>query len=336
MNYAKDIENYINKKKSIKADYTDDNWQNNNKKQQLNILIDNLENLLLNYKNYLELLEHPEFQDEVKHELESMNLKFRQIILYEVFTEQDREVGFFMEIKTGVGGVDAQDWSMMLFRMYTRYFDSKNYKYNIVDQQCSDHGVKNVTLEVNIPVYILMGEIGIHRLVRISPFNSLGKRQTSFSSVYIYRKSKENECYIDKNDIKIDTFRASGAGGQHVNKTESAIRITHIPTGIVVSCQVERSQQQNRETAMSMLRSKILEKRKNEMKLEQKITEKRDVSWGEQFRSYVLDPYKIIKDSRNHIEIKSNVEISCILNGDLDKFIESFLWMKFNQFLKDC
>lgn len=233
-----------------------------------------------------------------------------------------------LSLHVGVGGADANDWTEMLLRMYTRWCEKKGYTLEILDLLDGDEaGIKSVTLKVsgdNAYGY-LKAEKGIHRLVRISPFNANGKRQTSFSSVEVLPElTKEQDIQIKADDIRVDTFRASGAGGQHINKTESAIRITHIKTGIVVQCQNERSQHSNKDTAMAMLKSKLIElkERAHKEKVEDLTGELKDMGWGSQIRSYVFHPYSMVKDHRTNIET-SNVD--AVMDGQLDLFINSYL-----------
>jgi peptide chain release factor 2 len=231
-------------------------------------------------------------------------------------------------ITAGAGGTDAQDWAIMLFRMYTRYFDREKYKYEISDFSPGDEaGIKSATIIVSgqFSYGYLKNEKGIHRLVRISPFNSNGKRHTSFASVDVIPQIVNNEVIkINSEEIRIDTYRASGAGGQHVNKTDSAVRITHIPTGIVVQCQSGRSQTRNKEIAMQILQSRLYNKREEEKKAElnKSRDEKKDIGWGNQIRSYVFHPYNMVKDHRTKIE-KSDV--NSVMDGDLKMFIEGYL-----------
>ncbi|ENZ00990.1 peptide chain release factor 2 [Clostridium thermobutyricum] len=227
-------------------------------------------------------------------------------------------------LHVGVGGTDANDWTEMLLRMYTRWCEKKGFSVETLDLiQGEEAGIKSVTLEIKgeYAYGYLKAEKGIHRLVRISPFNANGKRQTSFASVEVLPElTKEQDIDIKPDDLKIDTYRASGAGGQHVNKTESAVRITHLPTGIVVQCQSERSQFSNRDTAMAMLKSKLIElkERAHKEKIEDLTGELKDMGWGSQIRSYVFHPYSMVKDHRTGEET-SNVQ--AVMDGDIDKFI---------------
>lgn len=229
-----------------------------------------------------------------------------------------------MEIHAGAGGTESCDWAQMLLRMYTRYCEKSGFKYSILDEQKGDEvGIKSITLQIEgSDAYgWLKTEKGIHRLVRISPFNANGKRQTSFASVWVYPIIDDKiEIIIEDKDIKIDTYRASGAGGQHVNKTDSAVRITHIPTKIVVACQTERSQHINKEKAMSMLKSRLyqLEKEKKEAEKNAQNATKTEIGWGNQIRSYVLQPYKMVKDLRTNIE---TTDTKSVLDGEIDIFL---------------
>ena len=238
-------------------------------------------------------------------------------------------------INAGAGGTEAQDWSEMLLRMYLRWAERKGFETQVVDILPGEEaGIKNVTFLVKgLHAYgYLKCENGIHRLVRISPFDANNRRHTSFASFYTYPELSENiDVEIRDEDLKVDTFRSSGPGGQHVNKTESAIRITHIPTGIVVQCQNERSQHKNRAIAMAILRSRLyeLEKKKQEEKMDSLEKEKKDIAWGSQIRSYTLHPYKLIKDHRTKTEIHN---ADAVLDGEIDPFIKAYLlYLTFEQ-----
>jgi peptide chain release factor 2 len=232
-------------------------------------------------------------------------------------------------IHAGAGGTEAQDWAQMLMRMYMRWAETNKYTFNVIDSLPGEEaGIKSATIEIggNFAYGLLKSEIGIHRLVRMSPFNSQGKRQTSFASVFVYPEFDDDiEVEIDSKDLKIDTYRASGAGGQHVNTTDSAVRITHLPTNIVVSCQNERSQIQNREKAMAILKSRLYQYYEELREAEKKNQEssKTEIGWGNQIRSYVFQPYQMVKDHRTNHE---SGQVDKIMDGDLDPFI--YAWLK--------
>jgi peptide chain release factor 2 len=234
----------------------------------------------------------------------------------------------YLEINAGAGGTEAQDWAEMLLRMYLRWAEQHGYKTQIIDRTDGEQaGIKSVTVQISGPYAYgwLKTESGVHRLVRISPFDAAARRHTSFASVWVYPVIDDSiEIEINESDLKIDTFRSSGAGGQHVNKTESAIRITHIPTGIVVSCQTDRSQHRNRAKAMEMLRARLYEAELQKREAEAAAMEsaKTDIGWGHQIRSYVLAPYQLVKDLRTGVE-KGNPQ--AVLDGDLDAFMAAAL-----------
>lgn len=234
-------------------------------------------------------------------------------------------------IHPGAGGTESQDWAEMMYRMYSRWANKNNYEVKELDYlEGEEAGLKSVTLEIigeNAYGYMKC-EKGVHRLVRISPFDSGGRRHTSFASVEVLPEITDDiEIEINPDDLRVDTYRASGAGGQHINKTSSAVRITHIPTNTVVACQSERSQIQNRETAMRMLKSKLLDLKEKEQKekIDDLKGEQKDIAWGSQIRSYVFCPYTMVKDHRTNYEV-GNVE--SVMNGEIDDFIESYLKMK--------
>jgi peptide chain release factor 2 len=234
-------------------------------------------------------------------------------------------------IQSGAGGTDAQDWAEMLLRMYLRWAEKRGFKVEILDEQAgSEAGLKSATFRVEgeYAYGLLAGEAGVHRLVRISPFNSGGSRETSFASLFVSPEIDENiEVDIQDKDLRVDTYRSTGAGGQHVNTTDSAVRITHLPTGIVVTCQNQRSQIQNRAVAMQVLRSKLYELELEKRKAETAGLEanKQDISFGSQIRNYTLQPYRLVKDTRTKFE-RSDVET--VLDGDIDDFIKEFLLFK--------
>jgi peptide chain release factor 2 len=234
----------------------------------------------------------------------------------------------YIEINAGAGGTEAQDWAEMLARMYTRWAEQRGFKVQLMEESEGEQaGIKSATLLVSGPSAYgwLKTEAGVHRLVRISPFDAAARRQTSFASVWVYPVVDDSiEIEIDPSDLRVDTYRSSGAGGQHVNKTESAIRITHIPTGIVVACQTDRSQHRNRATAMAMLRARMYEAELQRREAASNATEaaKTDIGWGHQIRSYVLAPYQMVKDLRTGVE-KGNP--AAVLDGSLDDFMAAAL-----------
>ncbi|MCX7965759.1 MAG: peptide chain release factor 2 [Syntrophorhabdaceae bacterium] len=272
-----------------------------------------------------------EDQNDIKELIKRVEDLERSIETYEIERmlsgENDNE-NAIVYINAGAGGTEAQDWAEMLLRMYLKWAEKKGFETQIVDMLPGEEaGIKNVTFMVKgkYAYGYLKCESGIHRLVRISPFDANNRRHTSFASVYAYPEVPDNIVIdIKDEDLKIDTFRSSGPGGQHVNRTESAIRITHIPTGIVVQCQNERSQHKNRAIAMSILKARLyeLEKKKQEEKMNALNKEKKEIAWGSQIRSYVLHPYKLIKDHRTKVEIH-NAE--AVLDGEIDPFIKAYL-----------
>ena len=285
---------------------------------------------LLNLEEFLQMPENEleEFLDEIENNIKQLTVKIKQEKIQSLFTGKTDFCNAFLEINSGAGGTESNDWAEMLLRMYTMWADKKGFKIDVIDKlQGEEAGIKTAVLQISgdYAYGLLKNETGTHRLVRISPFNANGKRQTSFAGVFCYPEVNEDiEININPADLRIDVYRASGAGGQHVNKTESAVRITHIPTGIVASSQVQRSQLQNRENAMKMLKSKLYElelKKQNDEK-QAKEEAKSDISWGNQIRNYVLHPYKMVKDLRSGIEIGN---AGYVLDGDLDDIIESVL-----------
>nr|WP_320190206.1 peptide chain release factor 2 [uncultured Desulfobacter sp.] len=271
-------------------------------------------------------------EQEAGQMLARLEKKVKRFSLEITLDGEDDARDAIVSINAGAGGTDSQDWAEMLFRMYTRWIDKKGYKCQIIDFQEGDEaGIKGATLHVAGPncYGFMKAESGVHRLVRISPFNAGGKRQTSFAAVFVYPEIKDEiNIDIDEGDLRIDVYRASGAGGQHVNKTSSAVRITHAPTGVVVQCQQESSQHRNREIAMKVLKSRLyqIEKQKQEQKRQNLHDGKDDNAWGSQIRSYVLHPYRMVKDHRIDLEIG---DVDRVLNGDLDPFIEGVLMSGF-------
>jgi peptide chain release factor 2 len=244
---------------------------------------------------------------------------------------EDDSRNAIVSINAGAGGTEAQDWAEMLFRMYSRWLERRGFKFELIDFQPGDEaGIKSVTFTAggeNAFGY-LKSEIGVHRLVRMSPFNASGKRHTSFASVFVYPEiSSEIVVDVDDKDLRIDVFRASGAGGQHVNKTSSAVRITHLPTGIVVQCQQEKSQHRNKDLAMKVLKARLYqaEREKQDEKMQELHDSKEDIAWGSQIRSYVLHPYQMVKDHRINLDVGN---VNDVLDGGIDPFIEGVLLAK--------
>ena len=253
----------------------------------------------------------------------------QQVKRYEIkcfLSGESDALDIYMEIHAGAGGTESQDWVEMLRRMYLKWFDKKKLKYEIISEHRGEEaGIKSSTLKVSGDnLYgLTKKESGVHRLVRISPFDSGARRHTSFASVWVYPAIDNSiDVKIDEKDLRIDTFRSSGAGGQHVNTTDSAVRITHIPTKIVVQCQNQRSQHKNKETCFKMLKARLYEHelQKREKESQKEISSKTDIGWGHQIRSYILQPYQLVKDLRNKVENTNPTEV---LNGNIDEFIEA-------------
>ena len=266
--------------------------------------------------------------DEVSNELTKFIDLVEDLELKTILGEPQDSQNAIMTIHPGAGGTESQDWAEMLYRMYSRWYENKGFKKNVIDFQPGDEaGIKDITIEVEgeYAYGLLKAEVGVHRLVRISPFDSNSRRHTSFASVFVYPSSDDEiEIEIDNNDLRIDTYRASGAGGQHVNKTDSAIRITHIPSGVVVQCQNQRSQHKNKASALKVLKARLfqleIDKEKEAVKnLENK---KMDIAWGSQIRSYVFHPYNLVKDHRTN---KETGNVDGVMDGKIDDFIRSFL-----------
>lgn len=268
---------------------------------------------------------------EIDKTIDQLNTDIEKLELFIYFKDKYDSSEAILTITSGAGGTDAQDWALMLLRMYQRWGETKGWKIQLIDISYGDEaGIKSATLiiEGDYAYGYLKSEIGIHRLVRLSPFNANHKRQTSFAAVDVIPEIESTqEIEIKDEDIRIDTYRASGAGGQHVNKTDSAVRITYIPKNIVVQCQSNRSQSQNKETAMKVLKSKLLEEKGKEerKKIGELRGDQKDIAWGHQIRSYVFHPYNMVKDHRTGTET-SNVDK--VMDGDLDIFIENYLKRK--------
>jgi peptide chain release factor 2 len=276
----------------------------------------------------LEMEEDADLLGEWERGLESLSAGVEVLELRTMLQGDDDHREALVTIHPGAGGTESQDWAEMLTRMYTRWAERHDFDVTVLDLQPGEEaGIKSATLEIKGPSAYgyLKAEAGVHRLVRISPFDAQSRRHTSFASVFVYPLVEDDiEIEIDEGDLRVDTYRASGAGGQHVNKTDSAVRLTHEPTGIVVACQQERSQHKNRATAMKMLRAALYRHALDEREKERAVLEatKRDIAWGSQIRSYVFQPYTMVNDHRTELKIG---DVHRVMDGDLDPFIEAFL-----------
>jgi peptide chain release factor 2 len=293
------------------------------------------DSLLGKYNDVKELLEMSKVDSSLEEEVMSELIALHKLVKKEsiicIFSEEADQNNCFIEINAGAGGTEAQDWTEILSNMYIKWAEKNGYSMEVIDRLTGDEaGIKNICMKVKNKSAThaygwLKFESGVHRLVRISPFDSSARRHTSFASVWVYPEVNDNiSIEINEKDLRIDTYRASGAGGQHVNKTDSAIRITHLPTNIVVQCQEDRSQHKNRATAMKMLQSRLY---KNELdkkmqKINEKNAAKKDIEWGSQIRSYVLQPYQMVKDVRTGME---KGDAHSVLNGDITEFLEKAL-----------
>ena len=301
-------------------------------KKFFDYLISSYQNLVKDIKNIEDLhsLGNEEQNEEI---IKDCNLKIEEIYndvkKLEVscfLSGENDSLDIYLEVHAGAGGTESQDWAEMLRRMYLKWFDKKKFTYQIISEHRGEEaGIKSSTLKVSgLNLYGLMkNESGVHRLVRISPFDSGARRHTSFASIWVYPVVDEDiSIDINENDLRIDTYRSSGAGGQHVNTTDSAVRITHLPTKIVVQCQNERSQHKNKDTCFKMLKARLYEHelQKREKENLKESNQKTDIGWGHQIRSYVLQPYQLVKDLRNKTE---NTNPDAVLNGDIDSFIEA-------------
>ena len=288
-----------------------------------------LQNCLDDVETALELIpEGEEFRKEAEDLLTLLQVELESLETQSLLGGDMDQCSALLTINAGAGGTESCDWASMLLRMYLRFSEKNNWEVSIHDVQDGDEaGVKSATVELSgdFPFGLLKAESGVHRLVRISPFDSNARRHTSFASVYVSPVIEDDiEIEINPSDLRIDTYRASGAGGQHVNRTDSAVRITHLPSGVVVQCQSQRSQHQNKDTAMKLLRSKLYEKELEERRKKQQDVEntKSEIGFGSQIRSYVLHPYKMVKDHRTNLEHHAPLEV---LDGNLSAFIKSYL-----------
>lgn len=313
----------------------EDFWKNPNKDvilaehRKLRTLVDGYHTIDKNYSDFSELVEF--FKDNeqelssIKGDINALCKNIAKFKLQLLLDKEEDNKPCYLSINAGAGGTESQDWAQMLLRMYLRFCEREGFKVDVIDFQSGEEaGIKSATLYVrgDNAYGFLKAENGIHRLVRISPYDSNKRRHTSFAGVSVTPEVEDAKIEVNEADLKIDTFRAGGAGGQHVNKTESAIRITHIPSGIVVQCQNERSQGQNKQIAMKMLKAKLLQKQQEERRAKEDSVEKKKIEWGSQIRSYVLHPYKMVKDHRTDYE---SSQPDNVLDGDLMPFIENYL-----------
>ena len=334
----KQIEDYD--KQTLEPDF----WQDQKKAQQVIRAKNALKDIVDRYEELdLQLTSLNDTADELKSEFDEelmmiaeeeyadMDKKFENFEIQVLLSHEYDQNNAILEIHPGAGGTESCDWASMLYRMYTRWAEANGYTTQTLDYlEGEEAGLKSVTFSVNgdYAYGYLKGEMGVHRLVRISPFDAGGRRHTSFASVEVLPEITDDiELDINPDDIKMDVYRASGAGGQHINKTSSAVRLTHIPTGIIVACQTERSQFQNRDTAMKMLKSKLLNLKEKEQKdtIDELKGIQMDIAWGSQIRSYVFCPYTLVKDHRTNYEVGN---VQAVMDGDLNGFIDSYL--KFN------
>ena len=314
-------------------------WENNTESTSVMKKISFLEKDITLRKNLVQKAEDVEVlfeflnedqveEEEVKKELNNFSNLLKEFELKLILNGDNDISDAIITIHPGAGGTESQDWAEMLYRMYSMWAESKGFKFNVIDFQNGDEaGLKDCTVEISgdYAYGLLQAEIGIHRLVRISPFDSNSRRHTSFASVSVSPAVNEDiDIEINQKDLRIDTFRSSGAGGQHVNKTDSAIRITHIPSGIVTQCQTQRSQHKNKEQALKVLKSKLFQLEVEKQLLDKKELEgeKKDIGWGSQIRSYVFHPYNMIKDHRTKHEVGN---IKSVMDGNIDDFIYSYL-----------
>ena len=318
-------------------DFWDDPTVSNQKMKEFKSLKDTVETcnkLLQQYEDIETLIEmgyeeeDPDMVSEVRGELDSFISILEEIRIGTLLSGEFDKDNAILKLNAGAGGTESCDWASMLYRMYTRWAEKKGFSVEVLDYLDGDEaGIKSVTFQVNgeNAYGYLKSEKGVHRLVRISPFDSAGRRHTSFTAVEVMPEVEhDNDIQIDEKDLKVDTYRSTGAGGQHINTTDSAVRITHMPTGIVVQCQTERSQIQNRATCMKMLTSRLVELKIKEHEQEMAALqgEQQDIGWGSQIRSYVFHPYSMAKDHRTNIE-KGNIQ--AVMDGDIQDFIQGYL-----------
>jgi len=316
-------------------------WDDQEKAQQLmREISSNKENVTLysevdgKHVDLVELLELAKEEDdeqiflEIQKDFVSLEKNVAQVEFQDMLGGKEDANNALLTIHPGAGGTESADWAQMLMRMYLRWIEEHSFEHEVLDLQAGDEaGIKSVTIEVRgkYAFGYLKAEAGVHRLVRISPFDSNSRRHTSFASVFVYPEIENNiDITIDTGDLRVDTYRASGAGGQHVNKTSSAVRITHIPTNIVVQCQSERSQHRNKDSAMKILMARLYQLKKEEEneKLSKFEKGKKEIAWGSQIRSYVFHPYSMVKDHRTNVETGN---VQSVMDGNIDRFIEAFL-----------
>lgn len=334
-------------KKTLESNFWDDRKEAEKILKMLKILKDKIENFerlekkMEDLKEYAIMIKEISDDESMKKEILEISSKKMKVFLEELekvemieLLGEKESLNAIVTIHSGAGGKEACDWAQMLYRMYTKWSAKEGYEIEEIDFQEGDGvGYKSITFVVKgeYASEILSGEMGVHRLVRISPFDSSKRRHTSFASVEILPEVEEQtEVEIKSEDLRIDTYRASGAGGQHVNKTESAIRIVHIPTNTIVTCQAERSQMQNRERAMKILKSKLylIQKEKEEEELKKQKGEEKEIAWGSQIRSYVFQPYQLVKDHRTNYEVGN---VQSVMDGDITGFLHEYLILKKNK-----
>ena len=296
------------------------------------VLVDSLQQRSEDLSVLIDWAEQGELvDDDLTRALDELNAEVEAAEIKRMLGGEHDRKSAILTIHPGAGGTESQDWAEMLLRLYLRWTEQRGFKREVIDLQPGDEaGIKSVTLTVSgdYAYGLLLAEAGVHRLVRISPYDQAGRRHTSFASVFVWPDLPDDvEVEIEDKDLRIDTYRSSGAGGQHVNVTDSAVRITHIPTGIVVSCQNERSQHRNRDSAMKVLRARLYDMKLKEQqtKLEQIGGEKKEIAFGNQIRSYVLHPYRLIKDHRTKMEVG---DVDSVMDGQLDGFIKAYLMQK--------